>query len=150
MDDTGTISIFFLTYNRCHLLRQCVENVLSRTSALTTEIVIWDNASTDETAAYLDSLSDPRLKIVHSPTNIGMNAYDRAVQLTHGPYLIELDDDVIDAPRASDRTLLDAFRRLPDVGYLAAAMVDDPNSRVADIFHRHSNYVPREINGVTI
>ena len=87
MSDAETISIFLLTYSRCHLLRQCVENVLAKTSALTSEIVIWDNASTDDTAAYLDSLTDPRIKVVHAPTNIGMNAYDRAVQLTHGTYL---------------------------------------------------------------
>jgi GT2 family glycosyltransferase len=127
-----------------------VENVLSRTSDLTTEIVIWDNASTDDTAAYLDSLTDPRLKIVHSPTNIGMNAYDSAVQLTHGTYLIELDDDVIDAPHEWDRTLLEAFNRLPEVGYLAASMVDDPNSWCAEIFHHQSEYVRREVNDVAI
>lgn len=151
MDETGTISIFFLTYNRCHLLRKCVENVLSCTSELTTEIVIWDNASTDETAAYLDSLDDPRLIVVHSPTNIGMNAYDRAVQRTHGTFLIELDDDVIDAPDEWDRTLLEGFQRLPEIGYLAASMVDDPNSVCAAIFHDpDAAYVRREVNGVTI
>ena len=112
MSDDPTISIFFLTYSRCHLLRQCVENTLAKTASLTTEIVIWDNASTDDTAAYLDSLTDPRIKVVHSPTNIGMNGYDRAVELTTGTYLIELDDDVIDAPPEWDRQLLEAFDRM--------------------------------------
>ena len=53
-----TISIVVLTHSRSHLLRQCVENVLMRTSALTTQILIWDNASTDETAEVLRGFND--------------------------------------------------------------------------------------------
>ena len=54
----GSIAIVVLTHNRAELLRKCVENVLQRTSPATAEIVIWNNASSDHTAAYLDSLDD--------------------------------------------------------------------------------------------
>ena len=54
----GGIAVVVLTHNRVQLLEKCVENVLSRTSDSTTEIVIWNNASTDETRQYLDSLDD--------------------------------------------------------------------------------------------
>src|SRR5262245_40222160 len=114
------VSVVVLTHNRCHLLRQCVENVLLRTSERTTEIVIWNNASTDDTAAYLDTVTDPRITVVHHPTNIGVNAYARLFPRTAGEYLVEVDDDVIDAPPGWDSTLLDAFEKLPDIGYLAA------------------------------
>ena len=53
-----------LTHNRVHLLRKNVENVLLRTSPATREIVIWNNASTDGTGEYLDSLDDPRIRVV--------------------------------------------------------------------------------------
>ncbi len=43
-----------------------------------------------------------------SEKNIGQNAYARAFRLTTAPYLVELDDDVVDAPRDWDATLLDA------------------------------------------
>src|SRR4051794_35378083 len=89
-----SISIGILTHGRCHLLRQCVENVLAKVSPLTREILIWDNASTDETAAYLDSLHDPRFRVVHHPENIGVNAYARLFPKTRGTHIIELDDDV--------------------------------------------------------
>ncbi len=75
------IAIVVLTHNRVHLLRKCVENVLLRTSNATREIVIWDNASPDGTAAYLESLDDPRIRVVISETNIGQNAYARAFRL---------------------------------------------------------------------
>ena len=47
--------------------------------------------------------------------------------MTSSAYLIELDDDVVDAPRAWDAMLLDAFERLPAIGFLAADLEDDPH-----------------------
>ena len=100
----GDVAVVVLTHNRVHLLPKCVDNVLRRTSEATREIVIWNNASTDETAVYLDSLDDPRITVVHSERNIGQNAYAEAFRLTSAPYLVELDDDVVDAPRGMGRT----------------------------------------------
>jgi GT2 family glycosyltransferase len=148
------ISIIAVTHNRAHLLRLCVEQVLGRTSPLTTEIVIWDNASTDGTREYLDSLEDPRVRIVHHPENIAMNARARAFRLVHGEYLIELDDDVVEAPPDWDETLLNAYRRLPQIGRLAANLAYDPND-VASRYLRYMReeqgaYPLREVNGVWI
>jgi GT2 family glycosyltransferase len=132
----GSIAVVVLTHNRVHLLPKCVENVLLRTSAATREIVIWNNASTDDTAAYLDSLEDPRIRVVHSEDNIGQNAYAEAFALTTAPYLVEVDDDVVDAPAEWDLTLRDAFERLPQVGFLAADLEDDPHDPASRMRHR--------------
>jgi GT2 family glycosyltransferase len=121
------IAIVLITHNRVQLLRRCVEDVLLRTSPLTREIVIWDNGSTDGTTAYFATLTDPRIRVARHPENIGMNGYARAVRLTTQPYLIELDDDVVSAPPRWDETLLHAFRQLPRMGYLSAALAYDPN-----------------------
>src|SRR5207342_3348235 len=146
------IAIVVLTYNRLHLLRQCVENVLARTSDATGEILIWDNASTDGTAAYLDALSDPRIRVVHHPENIGQNAYALAVPMTSAEHFIEMDDDIVEAPQDWDASMLDAFRRLPEIGFLQAKLADDGYSPGADLFYRRKSglYQPEEVNGVTI
>jgi GT2 family glycosyltransferase len=135
------ISIVVLTHNRVHLLRKCVENVLARTSEATKEIVIWNNASSDGTAEYLGTLTDPRIRVVDHPRNIGQNAYAEAFALTTQPYMIELDDDVTDAPPSWDRTLLDAFVRLPRIGFLAANLVDDPNDEASYVMHHHYQHL---------
>jgi GT2 family glycosyltransferase len=129
------ISLVVLTHNRVHLLQKCVENVLTRTSPATREIVIWNNASTDATAAYLGTLMDPRIRVVDHPKNIGQNAYAEAFALTTQPYMVELDDDVTDAPERWDETLLEAFRALPMIGFLAANLVDDPNDVASYVLH---------------
>jgi GT2 family glycosyltransferase len=145
------IAVVVLTHDRLHLLRQCVENVLARTSELTTEIVIWDNGSSDGTAEYLDGLDDLRLRIVHHPENIGQNAYAEAFSLTTAPYLIELDDDMIDAPSEWDRTLLEAFERLPQIGFLAANLVDDPHDQAATVMRERAHlYATEETNGIAL
>ena len=147
-----TIAVVVLTHNRVHLLRQCVENVLQRTSTATREIVIWDNASPDGTATYLESLDDPRIRVVRSSENIGQNAYARAFRLTMAPYLVELDDDVVSAPEEWDVILLDAFKRLPQVGFLAADLEDDPHDLASRYRHhiRPHEYTLVEENGVRL
>lgn len=129
------IAIVVLTHNRSHLIGKCVENVLLRTSDATREIVIWDNASADGTAEYLATIDDPRVKVIQSEQNIGQSAYARAFRETTAPYLVELDDDVVNAPAEWDRTLLDAFVRLPKIGFLAADLEDDPHDEASRYRH---------------
>jgi len=148
------ISIVVVTHERVHLLRRCVEDVLLRTSPRTREIVVWNNASADGTREYLDRLSEPRVRVVQSSENIGQNAYARAFALATQDYFVELDDDVIEAPPGWDETLLEAFQRLPKIGYLAASLVDDPNDSASQYFKHlrdeRGAYTRREINGVPI
>jgi GT2 family glycosyltransferase len=144
------IAIAVLTYNRVHLLRACVENVLGATSASTREIVIWNNGSSDGTREYLDGLDDPRLRVVHSDTNIGLNGYARAFALTSADYLVQLDDDIVDAPPGWDATLLDAYRRLPAIGYLSADLCDDPHDVATHYRYHVYEYTETEVNGVRL
>ena len=147
-----SIAVVVLTCNRLSLLQQCVDNVLLRTSPKTREIVIWNNGSSDGTREYLDTLSDPRLKVVHHDENIGQNAYALAFRATTSDYLVEVDDDVIDAPAGWDATLLDGFDRLPTVGYLAANLRDDEHDVNANIMYRRDAhlYSSIELEGVKL
>lgn len=148
------IAVVVLTHNRLELLRRCVENVLLRTSELTREVVIWNNASDDGTHEYLESISDPRFVVVHHPENLAMNALRRAIERTAEPYLIELDDDIVEAPERWDATLLDAYRRLPEMGFLCAGIAENPDdaaSRYIKYMREEVGaYTPREIGGVRI
>ena len=147
-----TVGVAVLTHSRVHLLRQCVENVLSVVSPATRQIVIWNNGSTDGTREYLDGLDDARLTVVHHDANIGQNGYARAFALMSTDYLVELDDDVVGAPENWDRVLLEAYRRLPSIGFLAADLEDDPHDQATHVRHRvrPHEYTPLELNGVRL
>jgi GT2 family glycosyltransferase len=146
------VSVVVITHNRVELLRRCMEGVLLRTSPATTELIIWNNGSTDGTRAYLDSLSDPRLRVVHHQDNIGMNGYAEAFARASAPYLVEVDDDVTRAPDAWDRALLDAFRRLPQVGFLAADLEENDGDAASRYRHHERAHLYQEelVNGVRI
>ena len=145
-----SIAVVVLTHSRVHLLRQCVENVLSKVSPTTGEIVIWNNGSTDGTRDYLETLEDPRITVVHHEENIGQNAYSRAFALTTAEYLVELDDDVVGAPEHWDARLLDAYERLPEIGFLAADLEDDPHDVATHCRYHVYEYTSTEVNGVPL
>jgi len=148
------ISIVVLTHNRVELLRRCVDNVLMRTSPRTRQIVVWDNASTDGTRDFLDSLDDERFTIVHHDENLAMNGLAPAFEVATQPYLIELDDDVVDAPSGWDGVLVEAYDALPDIGVLCASIADnetDARSRYIRFMREEVGaYEPMEVNGVNI
>jgi GT2 family glycosyltransferase len=148
------IAVVVLTYNRAHLLQRCVADVLGRASPKTQEIVIWDNASDDGTGEYLAGIEDARIRVVRHPENIGTNAYAPVVALTKAPYIVEVDDDVIEAPHGWDAILLDAFLKIPDIGYLVADLKEDPNDSAYQYLkfakEERKVFTRKEIDGVTI
>lgn len=131
------ISIVVVTYNRLKLLKLCIDQVLLKTSDATREIIIWNNASTDGTKDYLSTIKDKRFRIVNHTKNIGVNARARGYKLSTADYLISLDDDVIDAPENWDKTMLDAFQKMPNIGFLSSNIIDDGKGT-------HANYMYRE------
>ena len=61
------------TYNRAHCLRRAVDSVLGQTFS-DFELIVVDDGSTDGTMALLESIDDPRLRILHHGTNRGVGA----------------------------------------------------------------------------
>jgi len=148
------IAVVVLTHSRAHLLERCIRDVLGRTSEKTREMIVWDNASDDRTGEVLDAIDDPRIRVVRNPENVGINAYADAVALTTAPYIVELDDDVIEAPEGWDATLLDAFHRIPNIGYLVADLKEDPNDS-AYLYLKFAKeernvFTRKEVDGLTI
>ena len=150
VEQVMSIAIVVLTSDRLPLFRQCVQNVLSVTSDSTSEILIWDNGSVDGTAEFLARLDDPRITIVTSPTNVGMVAYGRAIDMTSAEYIIQVDDDVIMAPPRWDEQLLAAFRAVPRMAWLSADLEDNPTDRASYDRHYSYHYLSTTMNGVPL
>jgi len=109
------------------MLRRCVETVLANTTDSDYELIVWDNASTDGSAEYLDSVAadHAHVRIVHSPENVGLNGVARGVALAKGVYIVEMDDDVLEVPACWLPRMVHAFETVPRAGYLAANVVQD-------------------------
>jgi glycosyltransferase involved in cell wall biosynthesis len=62
------------------------------------EVLVSDNASTDDTASFLQTFADPRLRYLRHSVNVGANEnYNYCLSKARGDYFLLLhDDDVID------------------------------------------------------
>ena len=95
MNSQPLVSIGLPTYNRGALLRRAIESVLAQDYP-NLELVISDNASTDETEALCTEFSqkDSRVRYIRQPVNRGMAFNFRTVlEEAHGEYFMWLGDD---------------------------------------------------------
>lgn len=62
-------SIIILTYNNLSLTKDCIESIFKYTEKDSYEIIVVDNASTDDTVAYLKEQKD--IKTIFNSENVG-------------------------------------------------------------------------------
>jgi glycosyltransferase involved in cell wall biosynthesis len=91
--DYPLITIGIPTRNRAPLLTTCVASVLAQ-SYRSIEVLVSDNASTDDTLAALKAVDDKRLRVVTAAENIGAAGnFARCISEARGDYLVLLSDD---------------------------------------------------------
>lgn len=87
------VSIILPTYSRADLIPHAIKSVLDQ-SYEDFELIIVNDASTDHTADYLDSLTDERIQVVHNPENLRLpKTLNRGLQQAKGMYIARIDDD---------------------------------------------------------
>lgn len=114
------VSVLVPTYNRAHTLRQALDSVFSQ-SFQDFEIIVVDDASTDDTASVLAACSDPRLRVYRNPANLGQagNAA-RCLSLATAPYVHFLYSDDWFLPGCLSRKVA-AISQSPDIALVFAA-----------------------------
>jgi glycosyltransferase involved in cell wall biosynthesis len=90
------VSIGIPTYNRARFLKDSLRSALSQTYS-NIEVVVVDNASSDDTKDVVESFGDSRVKYFRNEKNIGGPAnFKRCLDLSDGEYFSWLqDDDVV-------------------------------------------------------
>jgi glycosyltransferase involved in cell wall biosynthesis len=87
------VSIGIPTYNRREYVLRAVNSALAQTYS-NIEVVVSDNASTDDTVKYLAAIDDRRLVILRHPTNTGMVAnFNACLGAATGELFLMLSDD---------------------------------------------------------
>ncbi|MBU1202677.1 glycosyltransferase [Patescibacteria group bacterium] len=88
-------SIVLSTFNRLAYLKKCLEALLAQDFS-EYEIVIVNDGSTDDTKEFLDSLSDPKIKIIHHKKNLGLSvARNTGIKNTYYDIIAFTDDDCL-------------------------------------------------------
>lgn len=99
------ISVCMATYNGERYLWRQVESILAQLSD-GDELIVSDDGSTDGTLTLLESLADPRLRILHNSGKHGVNAnFDNALRHAGGEYIFLSDQDDVWLPGKVSRCL---------------------------------------------
>jgi glycosyltransferase involved in cell wall biosynthesis len=85
------VSVVIPTYNRTRSIGRAVKSVLSQ-SYENLELIVVDDASTDNTLEVLASVRDPRLRVISQPRNAGASAARQAGILAAQGDLIAFQD----------------------------------------------------------
>jgi glycosyltransferase involved in cell wall biosynthesis len=87
------ISIILPTYSRRHILPRTIASVFAQEEK-DFELIIVDDCSVDDTGTYLASLSDPRIRVLTPPNNLGTaGARNLGLKSAQADVVALLDDD---------------------------------------------------------
>jgi GT2 family glycosyltransferase/SAM-dependent methyltransferase len=112
------VSILILTYNNLPVTQTCLYSLYANTEYPNFEIVVVDNASSDNTAAWLSEFAQthPNLRVLLNDHNRGFAAgNNQAAQAATGEYLIFLNNDTV-VPKGWVEGLLAYAHNDPMVG----------------------------------
>jgi glycosyltransferase involved in cell wall biosynthesis len=87
-----SVSIIIPTFNRCGLVSQACQSVLSGRFR-DFEILVVDDGSTDQTACAIKQLGDPRIKYIYKKNGGQSSARNLGLSMALGEYIAFLDAD---------------------------------------------------------
>lgn len=86
-------SIIIPTYNRASFIKKSIDSVIAQDYEHW-ELIVVDDASTDDTPSILSSYSDRRIKLIRNEINIERSASrNKGIALAQGEYICFLDSD---------------------------------------------------------
>lgn len=155
------ISLIICTRNRVDGLARALGHVSTLVCASDWELILVDNGSTDDTAKliadYAAAAAFP-VRYVHQPVKGLSNARNAGVAVAQGSIIAFTDDDCYVQPDFL-QAILDAFERMPTIGYVTGRiMLHDPSdfpqtineSMIPLSFPAHSYVAPGAVKGANM
>lgn len=119
------VSIIMPTYNRAGMIGAAIRSALAQTHA-NFELIIVDDASTDETAEVVGAFKDSRIIYTSNRRGKGVSgARNTGLDMATGEWLFFLDSDNVWKDRLIEFLLKHAAETQSSAGYCAANVHDD-------------------------
>ena len=136
-------SICIPNYNYAHYIGETIQSVLDQTYPHF-EIVVVDNASTDDSVAVIQSFNDDRIHLSCNEYNVGFAPnLDRAAQKADNPYIIMLSSDDLMRPSALEEYARVIAKLGPEADHaliVSAIDIIDSNGTINRYRDRQSYY----------
>ena len=111
------VTIIVVSFNTCDLTYQCLKSIYLQARAVTFEVIVVDNASTDRSAQIVAE-HFPQVKLIANTENRGFAAANnQAFAIARGRHVLLLNSDTIVLDSAIDKCVEYADEH-PDIGAL--------------------------------
>lgn len=88
------VSVLLTSYNYAEYIGETIASVLGQRGMNDFEIVVIDDASTDDSLDVIDSFDDPRVRVVRHSSNQGhLGTMNEAFGCARAPYLVQIGAD---------------------------------------------------------
>ncbi|OIO72253.1 MAG: glycosyltransferase family 2 protein [Zetaproteobacteria bacterium CG_4_9_14_3_um_filter_49_83] len=116
------ITIALAVYNGAATLKEAVLSILNQ-SFINWELIILNDASTDDSLKVMRSFDDPRIQLVEGEENLGLSArLNMAMDMARGEYFARMDQDDLSFPDRLEKQL-QFLESHPDIDLLASATI---------------------------
>lgn len=126
------VTVLMSVHNDLQYLHESVDSILNQTFN-DFEFILIDDGSTDGSGDFLKGLSDPRVKLLVNPSNIGLTAsLNLGLEIARGKYIARMDaDDICELRRLESQVnFLEAHPQIGIVG-CSRHLIDENGNTVA-------------------
>ncbi len=123
------VSLIIPVHNHLELTKSCLSSLLLQRNAISFEVIVVDDASSDSSFEFLSSIEG--LRLIRMPSQSGyVFASNKGAELARADMLVFLNNDTIVQAGWLD-ALLKIFEQFPDTG-IAGAKLLYPNGRLQE------------------
>lgn len=116
------LSVILVNYNTCDMLRLALNSVVRAAQDISNEVFVVDNGSADKSLAMLQD-EFPEVSVIANTKNEGIaKAYNQALKLTTGEYVLMVSADTITGKKTIERSL-EFMDMHTDAGGLGVRMI---------------------------
>ena len=115
------VSVVIISYNRIDRLRETLSE-LQKQYYQDFEVIVVDNNSHDGSPQSIEE-EFPEVKLIKLPDNIGIAARNRGIEISHGEFIVLIDDDAV-LKKDWIENAVRHFHEEPSLGILASKVLN--------------------------
>ena len=117
------VSVLLAVHDGASFVRTAVASVLGQTLS-DLELVVVDDASTDDTPEILGAIGDARMRVIRNDERLGLaGSLNRGLDAVRGPFVARLDADDVAMPQRLERQLA-RLRATPRAAVVGSAVIE--------------------------
>lgn len=119
------VTISIVNWNTRDELRGCLNSVLAQDGSVAFEVIVVDNASSDDSAEMVESEFGERVKLIANDKNRGFGAaHNQAIRASRGQYVLLFNPDCRMLDADTLRTMCNFLDKNLDIGILGPKVMN--------------------------